>query len=105
VSFRLGEGLGDETALHGCGLHLPARVFFKDVDGFSRHVFGGVASRAVARDLFAEGNTFKDSPGLKLVPFQLDLQAGGAIHIGRSAALLTKAFMCYRVAPHPSLQS
>lgn len=83
VSFRLGEDLGDDYGPPRVRPALSGPGFFKDVDGFSWYVFGGVAGRAVARDLFVEGNTFKDSAGVKLVPFQLDLQAGVAIQIGR----------------------
>lgn len=83
VSFRLGEDLGDDYGPPRVRPALSGPGFFKNVDGFSWYVFGGLAGRAVARDLFVEGNTFKDSAGVNLVPFQLDLQAGVAVQIGR----------------------
>lgn len=89
ISFRLGEDLGDDYGPPRVRPALSGPGFFKNVDGFSWYVFAGAAGRAVARDLFVEGSTFEVSPGLDLMPFQLDLQAGLAVQIGRGELAFT----------------
>ncbi len=83
VSFRIGEDLGDDYGPPRVRPALSGPGFFRNVDGFSWYVFAGAAGRAVARDLFVEGSTFEDSAGVDLIPFQLDLQAGLAVQVGR----------------------
>ncbi len=83
VSFRIGEDLADDYGPPRVRPALGAPGFFEDIDGFSWYLFAGAQGRAVARDLFIEGNTFRDSPGVNLEPFQLDLQAGLAIQFNR----------------------
>jgi lipid A 3-O-deacylase len=43
---------------------------------WSFFVFGAVDGRAVARDIFLDGNTFKDSPSVEKIPFVADLSYG-----------------------------
>ncbi|MBY0563667.1 MAG: lipid A deacylase LpxR family protein [Hyphomonadaceae bacterium] len=45
-------------------------------------VFAGVQGRAVARNLFLDGNTFEDSASVERNPFVADYQAGFAISAG-----------------------
>ena len=82
ASFRVGEDLADDYGPPRVRPALGAPGFFDDVDGFAWYLFAGFQGRAVARDLFIEGNTFKDSPGVDLEPLQLDLQAGFAVQVG-----------------------
>lgn len=89
VSVRLGEDLGDDYGPPRVRPALSGPGFFKDVDGFSWYVFGGIAGRAVARDLFIEGSTFQESAGADLKRLQLDIQAGVAIQIGRVEVAFT----------------
>lgn len=42
-------------------------------------IFGGVAGRAVARNIFLDGSTFADSPSVTKKPFVYDLIAGAEI--------------------------
>lgn len=83
LSFRLGEDLGDDYGPPRVRPALSGPGFFKDIDGFSWYVFGGVAGRLVARDLFVEGSTFQKSAGADLEHLQLDIQAGVAVQVGR----------------------
>jgi lipid A 3-O-deacylase len=46
------------------------------------NVFVGVQARAVAHNLFLDGNTFEDSPSVARKPYVGDLQAGFAISAG-----------------------
>src|SRR6201999_687359 len=40
---------------------LPGSDYFEPTAGFGAYVFGGVDGRAVARNLFLDGNSFEDS--------------------------------------------
>ena len=46
-------------------------------------MFGAVDGRAVARDIFLDGNTFKDSPSVDKEPFVADLSYGIGLIAGR----------------------
>ncbi|MDX2275722.1 MAG: lipid A deacylase LpxR family protein [Hyphomonadaceae bacterium] len=45
-------------------------------------IFAGVQGRAVARDLFLDGNTFEDSASVDRIPYVADFQTGFAISGG-----------------------
>lgn len=90
ASFRIGEDLGDDYGPPRVRPALGSPGFFRDIDGFSWYLFAGVQGRAVARDLFIQGNTFKDSPGVNVEPLQLDIQAGFAIQVGRVEMAFTQ---------------
>lgn len=49
---------------------------------FSWQVFAGVQGRAVARNLFLDGNTFRDSASVDRRPFVADFQTGVALSAG-----------------------
>ncbi len=50
---------------------------------FSLFVFAGADGRAVARDIFLDGNTWKDSRSVDKEPFVADLMAGVGLIAGR----------------------
>lgn len=50
---------------------------------WSFFVFGGVDGRAVARDIFLDGNTFEDGPRVDKEPFVADAYYGIGVIIGR----------------------
>ncbi len=83
-SVRIGEDLSDDYGPSRVRPALASPGFFRDVDGFSYYLFAGAQTRYVARDLFVEGSTFRESAGVDLQPYQLDLQAGLAIQVGRT---------------------
>jgi len=45
-------------------------------DDFSWSIFAGAEGRATARDLFLDGNTFRDSAHVERIPYVADFQAG-----------------------------
>ena len=53
---------------------------FSDVP-FSWNVFAGGEVRAVARDLFLDGNTFRDSAHVERIPYVGDFQAGFSLSV------------------------
>jgi lipid A 3-O-deacylase len=50
---------------------------------WSVFIFGGADGRAVARDIFLDGNTFRDSPGVDKRTFVVDLSYGVGLIAGR----------------------
>jgi lipid A 3-O-deacylase len=50
---------------------------------WSFYLFAAVDGRAVARDIFLDGNTFRDSPSVEKEPFVADLSYGAGFIAGR----------------------
>jgi hypothetical protein len=50
---------------------------------FSFFLFGALDGRAVARDIFLDGNTFRDSPSVDKEPFVADVSYGAGLIAGR----------------------
>ena len=57
----------------------PGSGFFVPADTFSWYVFVGVDGRAVARNVFLDGNTWRESRSVKKEPLVGDLQWGLAV--------------------------
>src|SRR5690606_21744570 len=53
---------------------------------FSWYLFGGLETRAVARNIFLDGNTFANSHSVDKKPFVADLNAGIALTYGKVRA-------------------
>lgn len=77
---------------------LPPRVrpampgsgyFLVPEDTFSWSIFAGVEGRAVARNIFLDGNTFRDSPSVDKKYFVGDANAGIAFTYGRAQITYT----------------
>jgi hypothetical protein len=63
---------------------MPGTGAFVVPDGtLGWYLFSGVEGRAVARNIFLDGNTFADSDSVDKLPFVADLNAGLAITYGR----------------------
>ena len=83
LRVRIGDDLGAEygaarirPGLPGPGLReIPS-------DGFGWSLFAGVDGRAVARNIFLDGNTFRDSLSVDKRTFVADAEAGAALEIG-----------------------
>ncbi len=61
---------------------LPGSDFFTTAGGFSWYVFAGIEARGVLRNIFLDGNSFRDSASVDKKPFVGDIQAGIAFIIG-----------------------
>lgn len=57
-------------------------AFMTKEDKFSWYLFSGVEGRAVARNIFLDGNTFADSHDVDKMPLVADLNAGLALTYG-----------------------
>jgi lipid A 3-O-deacylase len=71
---------------------LPGTDFFNPRAGFGWYLFAGAEGRAVARDIFLDGNTFTDSHSVDKRPFVADLQAGIAVTINAVRIALTQVY-------------
>ncbi|MBC7152957.1 MAG: lipid A deacylase LpxR family protein [Rhizobium sp.] len=58
---------------------LPGSGFFVPQEGFGWYLFAGTEGRAVARNIFLDGNTFRDSRSVDKEPLVGDLQFGIAL--------------------------
>jgi len=61
---------------------LPGSNFFQARGGFSAYVFAGLDVRAIARNIFLDGNTWQNSRRVDKIPYVGDLQLGAAIELG-----------------------
>lgn len=64
----------------------PPRDGFRGAGGRGWYAWAGLDARAVARNTFIDGNTFRDSASVKREPFGFDLQIGIA-HVWRTARI------------------
>lgn len=63
---------------------MPGTGYFETPgDGFGWYLFAGADGRAVARNIFLDGNTFRDSPSIDKEHFVADLSAGLALTFER----------------------
>lgn len=79
LTLRFGEDLPADYGPPRVQPALPGSAFFTPRHGFGWYLFAGVEGRAVARDIFLDGNTFQDSHSVDKKPFVADLQAGIAL--------------------------
>lgn len=69
---------------------------------WSFFIFGAGDGRAVARDIFLDGNTFKDSPSVDKRPFVADLSYGFGLIAGRWQLTFTQVYRTreFETQPH-----
>jgi hypothetical protein len=79
LMLRFGERLPLDYGPPRIQPSLPGSGFFIPQDGFGWYLFAGVEGRAVARNIFLDGNTFRDSRSVDKEPLVGDLQFGVAI--------------------------
>ncbi len=72
---------------------LPGSDFFIPTKDISGYLFTTVEGRAVARDIFLDGNTFRDSPSVDKENFVGSLQVGAALTYGDARLSYTHVFM------------
>lgn len=76
VSFRFGQDLRRDFGPPRVRPALAGTSFFNPRNAFSWYLFGGVEGRAVARNIFLDGNTFRDGPSVDRRTLVADFQAG-----------------------------
>lgn len=97
---RIGINLPDDFGPLRINPALPGSNFF-DARGFSAYAFVGVDGRAIARNLFLDGNTFEASRHVEKEPFVGDLDLGFAVALDRFRLSFTHVFRSkeYRTRP------
>lgn len=80
VTFRIGDDLSVDFGPPRIRPALPGSASFdKPLDRLAWYLFAGAEARAVAHDIFLDGNTFDSKQSIGRRPFVADVQAGLAI--------------------------
>jgi lipid A 3-O-deacylase len=93
ATFRAGYDLPADYGPPRIRPSLPGSDFFEPVQKLSGYLFTTVAERAVARNIFLDGNTFRDSPSVDKEIFVSSLQVGAALTYGETRLSYTQVFM------------
>jgi lipid A 3-O-deacylase len=105
LGFNLPSDFGVQLIRGGGGANSP----IDDRDprvapdrSWSFFIFGAADGRAVARDLFLDGNTFRDSPSVDKRPFVADLSYGFGLIAGRWQLTFTQVYRTreFETQPH-----
>jgi hypothetical protein len=75
-TLRLGEGLGSDFNHSRIRPGLPVWSWGTPADGFNWHVFASAEGRLVGRNIFLDGNTFRDSHSVSKKPLVGDFEIG-----------------------------
>lgn len=89
---RLGYDLPDDYGPLRIEPGLPGSNFYEPRSGFGWYLFAGVDGRAIARNLFLDGNTFQSSRHAAKLPLVGDFQVGAAISLAQMRIAFTHVF-------------
>jgi hypothetical protein len=82
VMLRLGDDLPADYGPPRIRPTLPGSDFFVPQQNFGWYIFAGVDGRLVARNIFLDGNTFRDSASVDKNWLVGEMQAGVAVTVG-----------------------
>jgi lipid A 3-O-deacylase len=105
ATFRLGYDLPADYGPPRIRPSLPGSDFFIPTQELGGYLFTTIGQRAVARNIFLDGNTFADSPSVDKKNFVTSLQVGAAVTLGETRLSYTHVFMTkeYDTQKHPSV--
>ncbi len=105
ATFRLGYDLPADYGPPRIRPSLPGSDFFVPTEELGGYLFTTIGERAVARNIFLDGNTFSDSPSVDKKNFVTSLQVGAAVTYGETRLSYTQVFMTkeYDTQKHPSV--
>ena len=95
IGYRLPWDFGTSLIQPGGGVSAPAAQDdprIRQDASFGLHIFAGAEGRAVARNIFLDGNTWQDSPSIAKKPFVADLTAGVGMVLGRAKLTYTQVY-------------
>ena len=92
LTLRLGRGLAMDYGHPRVRRSVAPMLRPNDSDAMRWNVFVGVGGRLVGRDLFLDGNTFRDSRSVDSKPFVGDVSAGITLDLDRVVVGYTHAF-------------
>jgi hypothetical protein len=93
ATFRLGYDLPADYGPPRIRPSLPGSDFFIPTQELGGYLFTTIGERAVARNIFLDGNTFEDSPSVDKKNFVGSLQVGAAVTYGKTRLSYTQVFM------------
>ncbi len=92
ASVRLGQNLGLTYGAPFIRPSLPAAAIVRAKGQFGWNLFAGIEGRAVARNIFLDGNTFGDSRSVDKKNFVLDFQGGIEFTLGYARLSFTQIY-------------
>lgn len=92
IMFRVGDALPADYGPPLIRPSLPGSDFFVPQQTFGWYVFGGLEGRVVARNIFLDGNTFRDSPSVDRNWLVGEMQAGVAVTVDGVRLAYTHVF-------------
>ena len=93
LTFRLGRDLPTDYGPPRIRPSVPGSDFFIPKEDLGWYLFAGFEGRAVARNIFLDGNTFRESLHVDKEPFVGGLQAGAAVTYGATRLSYTQVFL------------
>ena len=93
ATFRLGYDLPADYGPPRIRPSLPGSDFFVPTQELGGYLFAGFEGRGVARNIFLDGNTFRDSPSVDKKILIGNLQAGAALTYGNTRLSYTHVLM------------
>lgn len=92
LTLRIGDDLPNDYGPPRIRPSLPGSDYFITRDAYSWYVFVGAEARAVAHNIFLDGNTFRDSHSVDKKHVVADFQAGIAVIFGGVRFAYTQVF-------------
>lgn len=89
ATLRIGTDLNTTDGVPRIRPSLPGSAYFEPSSSVSWQLFGGAEVRAVARNIFLDGNTFRNSHRVEKEPLVADFQAGLAVTVGKARITFT----------------
>lgn len=89
---RFGFNLPDDFGPMRIQPTMPGSGYFEPTAGLSAYVFAGVDGRAIARNIFLDGNTWRDSPSVDKRWLVGDLTLGAAVTLSHVRLAFTHVF-------------
>lgn len=91
-TIRFGQDLPSDYGPPLINPSVPGTGYFEPEKDFGWYLFAGTEGRAVGRNIFLDGNTFRDSPSVDKEWFVADFQAGAAITFDNTRIAYTHVF-------------
>ena len=92
VTVRIGDDLPNDYGPPRIRPSLPGSDFFVNRDKFGWYLFAGFEGRLVGRNIFLDGNTFRDSHSVDKRHLVGDFQTGVAFSYGRARLAYTYVY-------------
>lgn len=99
--LRLGSNLTADFGPPRNRPGLSGSAFFEPGAGFSWYVFAGIEGRAVARNIFLDGNSFQDSHRVDRLPGVADASLGAVAMLGQARLAVSYTFRSREFAAQP----